>query len=94
LKKSQSGKAAIPNFDFAHLGKSTFAEKDDLTRINGIGPVVEGKLNGLGIFTYAQISKMTAADMAAIDELLQLFPGRVKREKWLQQANQIMKANS
>ena len=80
---------ALPDVDFSHLGTATADQKDDLTRINGIGPVVENKLNQLGIYTFAQISRLSEADMERIDEVLQLFPGRVKRETWVAQAAKL-----
>lgn len=94
LKKTPATKTPLPSINFAHLGKATSAEKDKLTLISGIGPVVEGKLNGLGIFTFSQIAKLKTSDMEAIDKLLQLFPGRVKRERWLQQATKLMNAEA
>ncbi|MEM0999092.1 MAG: hypothetical protein AAGN35_18685 [Bacteroidota bacterium] len=78
--------------DFSHLGKVKAGQEDDLTQINGIGPVVASKLNGLGIYTLKQVSKLSAADMERIDVALALFPGRVKREKWVKQAKKIIKA--
>ena len=34
-------------------------QKDDLTRISGVGPFIEKKQNGLGIYTFEQISEIT-----------------------------------
>ncbi|WP_319533724.1 50S ribosomal protein L21 [uncultured Cohaesibacter sp.] len=61
------------------------AEKDDLKKISGVGPVLEGKLNALGITSYAQIAAFTADDIAKIDEALN-FKGRIDRDNWLEQA--------
>ena len=81
----------MPGPDFSHLGQVKAGEKDQLAKISGIGPVVEGKLNALGIFTFAQIAQLTEQDMSNIDDALQLFPGRVKREDWVQQAKGLGK---
>lgn len=62
---------------------------DDLTRIKGIGPVLRDKLNGLGIESYRQIAEMTAADIARIDESLNLR-GRIERETWVAQARALI----
>jgi predicted flap endonuclease-1-like 5' DNA nuclease len=94
LKKGIAESLPPITADFSHLGKATEAEKDDLTRINGIGPVVEQKLNQLGIYTYGQVSRLTPADMDLIDQVLQLFPGRVARENWVGQASEKLKDNS
>ena len=61
------------------------AEGDALTEINGIGPVIEGKLNELGITTFAQVAELTAERIAEIDEQLN-FKGRIDREEWVSQA--------
>lgn len=61
------------------------AASDDLTRIKGIGRVLEGKLQGLGISTFQQIAEFTQADIDRINEVLD-FPGRIEREKWVEQA--------
>ncbi len=58
---------------------------DKLTEINGIGPVIEGKLNGLGITTFKQIAEFSAEDVERIDGELN-FKGRIEREEWISQA--------
>ena len=63
------------------------AEGDTLTEINGIGPVIEGKLKAMGITTFAQIAELTAERIAEIDEQLN-FKGRIDREEWVAQAKQ------
>ena len=58
---------------------------DDLTRIKGIGKVLSGKLQGLGITTFRQIADFTDDDVARLSRDLKL-PGRIEREKWIEQA--------
>jgi len=58
---------------------------DDLTEINGIGPVIAGKLNAQGITTFKQVAELTAADVERIDGELN-FKGRIEREEWVGQA--------
>lgn len=89
LKKT-AAEQPLPDVDFSHLGTATADQQDDLVRINGIGPVIATKLNQLGIYTFAQISRFSEADMARIDEVLQLFPGRVQRENWVTQAQALL----
>lgn len=60
-------------------------EKDDLKKLAGVGPVLETKLNALGITTFAQIAAFTAEDIAKVDEALN-FKGRIERDNWLEQA--------
>ncbi|MCB1508275.1 MAG: 50S ribosomal protein L21 [Hyphomicrobiaceae bacterium] len=62
---------------------------DDLKKISGVGKVLEGKLNALGITTYAQIAAFTADDIARVDDVLN-FKGRIDRENWVEQATTLM----
>jgi NADH-quinone oxidoreductase subunit E len=61
------------------------AAPDDLKAISGIGPKLEKVLNGLGIWTYAQIAAWQAREIAWIDDYLG-FPGRIDRDGWIAQA--------
>ncbi|GAA0780313.1 50S ribosomal protein L21 [Roseibium denhamense] len=62
--------------------------KDDLKKISGVGPVLEKKLNALGITTYEQIIKFSADDIARVDEVLN-FKGRIERDNWVDQAKEL-----
>jgi|GEM_PF-3139179 len=64
--------------------------KDDLKKISGVGPVLEGKLNEIGIFTFSQVSKMTKTEYDLIDSLTGSFPGRAERDDWAGQAKGMM----
>lgn len=68
------------------IGTATAGERDDLKLINGIGPVIEKKLNELGIYTFQQLSRLTTADIEKINEVLAIFPGRIERDNWQGQA--------
>jgi NADH-quinone oxidoreductase subunit E len=59
--------------------------RDDLKLITGVGPVLEAKLNGLGITQWSQVASMSADDIAKIEQSLG-FRGRVARDNWLAQA--------
>ncbi|MEO0367572.1 MAG: 30S ribosomal protein S2 [Pseudomonadota bacterium] len=62
-------------------------EADALTDINGIGPVIAGKLAGLGITTFKQIAELSEEDVERIDAELN-FKGRIGREQWIEQAKE------
>lgn len=70
---------------FEEIGIVSESDRDDLKRIKGIGKVYEGRLNEIGIFTFAQISKLQGKGIEAI-EALTGFPGRIQREDWVGQA--------
>lgn len=63
---------------------------DKLTRIKGIGPVNEKKLNEHGIFHFDQIAAWKAADVKQVENYL-AFDGRIKREEWVKQAKTLAK---
>ena len=46
---------------------------------------VEQVLNGLGVWTFDQVSKWTAEEIAWVDDYLQ-FKGRIERDDWIRQA--------
>ncbi len=62
---------------------------DDLTRISGVGPVIVGKLEKMGITTFQQIADFSADDIARVDEELN-FKGRIERDEWVKQAKEFL----
>lgn len=62
---------------------------DDLTKISGVGPVIVGKLEALGITTFQQIADFTAEDIERIDNELN-FKGRIERDDWVKQAKEFL----
>ena len=77
------------NFD--RIGTGSADEKDDLQRINGIGPFIEDKLNVLGIYTFRQMSKFTKRDVALVNDAIELNDGHIERDDWVGQAKQFLK---
>jgi len=63
---------------------------DDLSKISGVGPVIVGKLEALGITTFQQIADFTAEDIERIDGELN-FKGRIERDEWVKQATEFAK---
>ena len=61
------------------------AKPSDLKAISGIGPKLEKVLNGLGIWTYAQIAAWSPQEIAWVDDYLS-FNGRIGRDEWTAQA--------
>lgn len=64
-------------------------EPDDLKKILGIGPVLEEKLNEMGIYHYSQIAEFSDTDIANINTHLN-FPGRIERDEWIPQAKELV----
>jgi predicted flap endonuclease-1-like 5' DNA nuclease len=62
---------------------------DDLKLIKGIGPVLEKKLHAMGIETFADLAALSPERVKEIDEAIE-FPGRVERERWIEQAKELL----
>jgi predicted flap endonuclease-1-like 5' DNA nuclease len=81
--------AKAEDIDFATIGTASMDDKNDLRQIKGIGPFIEEKLNALGIFTFAQLANMTPEIEEQVNEAIEFFPGRIKRDKWANQATEL-----
>jgi len=62
---------------------------DDLKMIKGVGPKLEGVLNGIGIYHFDQIAGWSADHVAWADQNLVGFKGRVSRDNWVEQAGKL-----
>lgn len=63
-------------------------EPDDLKLIHGVGPVLENKLNELGIYHFRQIAKFEQRDIDLVNDAT-AFPGRIERDEWIDQAKNL-----
>ncbi len=68
------------------LEASEYGPKDNLKRISGVGPVLEGILNRLGVWYFWQIARWSDEEVAYVDRHLQSFKGRILRDKWVEQS--------
>ncbi|MCL4161137.1 UNVERIFIED_CONTAM: hypothetical protein GTU68_016805 [Idotea baltica] len=59
---------------------------DDLKKISGVGPKLEGLLHENGVFHFDQISAWNAEEVAYMDDQLS-FKGRIDRDNWIEQAS-------
>jgi large subunit ribosomal protein L21 len=84
---AKAAKKATPAKAEAAVAAPAAAEgdKDDLKKLKGLGKVMEGKLNEMGITTYAQIAAFTAEDIEKVEEAL-AAKGRFERDNWIEQA--------
>ena len=64
-------------------------QPDDLKQVKGIGPQMEKALNQIGIFTFAQVSRMTQKEYDLLDSITGSFPGRAQRDDWAGQAKRL-----
>jgi len=70
--------------------KPTAVNKDNLQEIKGVGPVLEKKLNEIGVFRFDQIAAWTAQEVSDFNDKLS-FSGRIERDAWLPQAAELAK---
>jgi len=87
---AEVAKEAAVEEDTSPLFDTPEGEPDDLKKISGVGPVLEGKLHALGITKYAQVAAFTPEQIAQVDERLS-FKGRIERDEWLKQAAELAK---
>ncbi|HEX8165806.1 MAG TPA: 30S ribosomal protein S2 [Beijerinckiaceae bacterium] len=64
---------------------------DDLTKLNGVGPQLEKKLNDAGVYHYWQLAAMKPEDVQKLDGDLKLH-GRIDRDGWIAQARALIEA--
>lgn len=69
--------------------KAATAGGDDVSLIGGVGPKLKEKLAGYGVTSLKEIAAMAAADVAKMDEALDL-KGRATREEWVEQAKDLI----
>lgn len=88
----EAAPAAAPSSDLPEgaLFAAPAGAADDLKKISGVGPVLEKKLNALGIMTFAQVAAFTTEDITKVDDALS-FKGRIDRDNWLEQAATLAK---
>jgi predicted flap endonuclease-1-like 5' DNA nuclease len=90
LKRIEERKSLIP---FDRLGVAHKHHANNLTLIKGIGLWIEERLNMINIYTFKQISKLTPADVKTITEILEIKPGRIDKDNWINQARELSKNN-
>lgn len=61
---------------------------DDLKLLKGVGPKLEGVLNGLGVYHFDQVASWGPSDIAWVDDRLS-FKGRIERDGWVDQAKTL-----
>ncbi len=76
---------------YDRIGVARKKEADDLTIISGIGGWIKEKLNALDIYTFRQIGNFTEEDVHSVTEAIEYFPGRIERDEWILQAQELVR---
>lgn len=59
---------------------------DDLKKIHGVGPKIEGLLKSMDITSFRQVAGFTSEDVTYVTAALDGFPGRIERDDWMSSA--------
>ncbi|MFD1744004.1 5' DNA nuclease [Rhizobium helianthi] len=70
--------------------KGSVPAKDDLKRISGIGPKLEGLLNSMGVLRIEQIAGWSEENVEHFDRELGL-DGRIAKDGWIAQAKSLLR---
>ena len=81
--------ARARELNFDRIGYASAEEADDLKAIAGVGPFLEKKLHAIGIYTFRQIANFNQDDTEQVNDVIEFFPGRIKRENWVGQAAEL-----
>lgn len=73
-----------------HHSPRPVPHRDDLQLISGIGPVMERRLNELGIGTWEQLAALDDSGTRELSERLPGLRGRVARDGWVSQAAELV----
>ena len=71
------------------LNSAAYGPPDNLKRISGVGPVLEGLLNRLGVWYFWQVARWSEREVKYVDSQLEVFKGRIIRDEWVRQATQL-----
>jgi len=72
------------------LGTYGAGHTDDLKVINGVGPTMEGVLNDFGITAWEQVAALNSDEVERVGEAIEAFPGRIERDRWVEQARELV----
>lgn len=75
-----------PSLQVPTIATNEFAQRDDLTLIDNIGPFLQQKLNEADIYRYEQVANWSEADIITYTELIGYIPGIIQRDDWVGQA--------
>ncbi|PIE06752.1 MAG: 50S ribosomal protein L21 [Rhodobacterales bacterium] len=70
------------------LTEARGGKPDDLKKISGVGPKLEGVLHEIGVFHFDQIAAWKGDEIAYMDDRLS-FKGRIERDNWIEQAAKL-----
>ena len=64
-------------------------DRDDLSKLKGVGPKFEDRLRALGFHRFEQLASLTPTEIERLDEQLGPFRGRLTRDRVVEQADYL-----
>ncbi|TLY72354.1 MAG: hypothetical protein E6K43_12900 [Gammaproteobacteria bacterium] len=89
LENPPAPKAAVREGSRNLLTHPGHGKPDDLTQIKGVPKVLERKLHRVGVFYFWQIAEWSHEDVKYVDRKLAAYRGRIERDAWVSQANDL-----
>ncbi len=86
--QTETAAAAVEANKPKGLSEARGGTPDDLKRISGVGPKIEGILHDLGIYHFDQIASWRQEEVDWVDDYLK-FKGRIGRDDWIGQAKTL-----
>ena len=83
-------KAAVREGSRNLLTHPGHGKPDDLTQIKGVPKVLASKLHRVGVFYFWQIAEWSPDDVKYVDGKLAAYKGRIERDAWVNQANELV----
>ncbi len=85
LMAEQKSKGTVSDHPFVRPVE--LDDKDDLTKIKGIGPFIEKRLNMIGIYTFQQLAELSPEMIDRVGAAIEFFPHRIIKDNWVSQAS-------
>ncbi len=89
VAKAEEAAAVGDEFKPELLAKARGGKGDDLELIWGVGPKLAAMLNRMGIYHFDQMASWSEQNLAWVDQNLEGFKGRAKRDDWIGQAKKL-----
>jgi len=89
LENPPAPKAAVREGSRNLLTHPGCGKPDDLTQIKGVPKVLERRLHRVGVFYFWQIAEWSPEDVRYVNRKLAAYKGRIERDEWVSQANEL-----
>jgi predicted flap endonuclease-1-like 5' DNA nuclease len=78
----------------ASVPRAQACDADDLKKISGVRPFLEGKLNALNIYTFEQVAALSPEVIEELGTTMESLSDRIIQEDWVGQAKKLYAAKT